>query len=385
VKWPWTLSRDQGMTGSLKLGKILGVPLNLHYSWFLILFLITSSLARLLGELNPYWSSPERLGVALAASTMLFVSVIAHELSHSLVAIRNGIPVKGITLFIFGGVAQISKEPGKPGMELLIALAGPLCSIVLGLLFLALRFVVEPLSVHLSVMMALLFSMNIALGLFNLIPGFPLDGGRVFRAIVWAITGNYARATRIATIGGQVTATGFVAAGVGIIFLGHNPVQGTWMGLIGLFLWRAASSDYSQFRQRQRLQGLVARDMMSTDCKEVSPDASIRDLVDGGVLRRGLPCFVVVEGGRATGLLHPTTIRSIGRRYQEATLVRQLMVPLDRIKGIAPGEGSNTVMEILNEEDVGLVPVLDGEEVIGVIVRENLPRLARLRSRLSAK
>ena len=181
------------MTGSIKLGKILGIPLQLHFSWFLVLFLVTSSLAVFLGELRPFWSSMERWGVALAASTMLFASVVAHELSHSLVARRNGISVKGITLFIFGGVAHISREATSPRMELSIALAGPLCSILLGFLFLGLGFAVEPFSIHLAVIMSWLFLMNIVLGVFNLIPGFPLDGGRVFRALVWAVSGNYAR------------------------------------------------------------------------------------------------------------------------------------------------------------------------------------------------
>jgi Zn-dependent protease len=373
------------MTGSIKLGKILGIPLGLHYSWFLALFLITSSMAVFLGELRPSWSSLERWGVALVASSMLFASVIAHELCHSLVAIRNGIPVKGITLFIFGGVAQISREATRPGMELLIALAGPLCSLLLGLLFLGLSFAVEPLSVHLAVIMGWLFLMNISLGVFNLIPGFPLDGGRVFRAIVWAISGNYARATRIATIGGQVTALAFVAAGVGIIFLGHDLVQGTWLAFIGWFLWQAASTSFRQFRQRQGLQGIVARDLMSTDCAQVSPEASVRDLMDGGVLRRGQPCFVVAEDGRIIGLLHLAAARRILKRSREATRVRQVMVPLDKTKGVAPEEEASRVLEVLDDEELGLVPVVDGEEVVGVVVRDHLLRLMRARSRLGAR
>ena len=373
------------MTGSIKLGRILGIPLRLHYSWFLILFLMTSSLAIFLGKLYPTWSSPERWGVALTASSMLFASVIAHELSHSLVAIRNGIPVKGITLFIFGGVAQISREASKPGMELLIAVAGPLCSIVLGLLFLGLSFAVEPFSVHLAAIMGWLFIMNIALGVFNMIPGFPLDGGRVFRAIIWAISGNYARATRIATIGGQATAVAFAAIGVGIIFLGHNPAQGMWMGFIGWFLWRAASASFRQFRQRQGLQGLVARDMMIADCIEVFPEASIRDLMDDGVLHKGQPCLVVTEYGRITGLLHPAAVRKIPKKSQEATRVRQVMVYLDGMEGVAPEEDSTRVMEVLEGEDLGLVPVVDGEELIGVIVRDHIPRLMRARSKLSVR
>ena len=161
------------MTGSIGLGRPLGIPLRLHYSWFLVLVLFTYSLAMFLGELRPFWSSAERWGVALAASLLLFVSVIAHEMCHSLVALHYGIAVKGITLFMFGGAAHISREAPRPGIEMLIALAGPACSVLLGLLFLGAAFLVERFSVHVAVMMSWLFLMNMALGIFNLVPGFP--------------------------------------------------------------------------------------------------------------------------------------------------------------------------------------------------------------------
>ena len=360
------------MTGSIKLGKILGIPLWLHYSWFLVLFLITSSLAIFLGELNPFWSSIERWGMALAASTMLFASVVAHELSHSLVARRNGISVKGITLFIFGGVAQISREATSPRMELSIALAGPLCSILLGFLFLCLGFAVEPFSIHLAVMMSWLFLMNIVLGVFNLIPGFPLDGGRVFRAFLWAVSGNYARATWIATLGGKVTALGFAAIGMGIFLLERNLVQGMWMGFIGLFLWHATSASFKQYRRRQGLQGMVARDLVSTAYTEVSPEASVRDLIDNGALRRGQPCFVVTEDGRVSGFLNPAVVKRVAKRSRLSTRVRHVMVPLDRVAWMSPEEDSNRVLEVLDDAELGAVPVVDGEDVIGVVIREHL-------------
>jgi Zn-dependent protease/predicted transcriptional regulator len=361
------------MTGYIKLGKILGIPLRLHYSWFLVLFLVTSSLAVFLHELNPFWSSMERWGMALAASTMLFASVVAHELSHSLVARRYGISVKGITLFIFGGVAQISREATSPRMELSIALAGPLCSILLGFIFLGLGFAVEPFSIHLAVMMSWLFLMNIVLGVFNLIPGFPLDGGRVFRAFVWAVSGNYARATRIATIGGQVTALAFAAIGVGIFVLERNLVQGMWMVFIGWFLWRAASASFRQFRQRQGLQGMVARDLMSTAYTEVSPEMSVRDLMDA--LPKGQPCFVVIEYGRISGLLSPAVVRRVSKRSRESTKVKHLATPLYRVEWVSPEEDSDRVMEVLDDGELGAVPVVDGEDVIGVVIREHLLRL----------
>ena len=360
------------MTGSFRFGRILGIPIEIHYSWFLCLFLLTSSIAFSIGRIRPTWSLLELIGVALASSLLLFASVLAHELSHSLVARRNGIPVKGITLFVLGGVAHISRENTRPAAEFAMAIAGPASSIVLGLGFLALSYIVEPASVHLSVISRWLFVMNIALGLFNLIPGFPLDGGRVFRAAVWAVTGNHSMATRIATIGGRVTAALFIAGGVAIVIRWDAYLPGMWLALTGWFLWLAASMSDRRARQLQLLKGYLARDLMVADCPEVSPETALRDVSGRKTLQNGGRCYVVRKERSIEGLLGPKSAKRVGRGSWETASVGQAMVPLARMPAVAPDDDSYRVLDLLDDDDTGMVTVVESGELLGVIVQDSL-------------
>jgi Zn-dependent protease len=236
------------MSGSFRIGKIAGIEIDINWSWIIILVLLTVSLATgWFPQLYPGWSTATYWITSLIASVLLFVSVLLHELAHSLVATRNGLKVKNITLFVFGGVSNIEQEPKTPGVEFWMALVGPLTSLLIGavcyLLFLPLRGTRSPLE-------GILFYLavaNILLGLFNLIPAFPLDGGRVFRAIVWKITGNLQTATRAATISGEVFAYLFILAGIWLIFAG-DVLDGVWIGFIGWFLLSAAQSANTQGR-----------------------------------------------------------------------------------------------------------------------------------------
>lgn len=265
----------------------------------------------------------------------------------------------------------------------MIALVGPLCSIFLGILFLGLSFALEPLSIHIAVMMSWLFLMNMAVGIFNLIPGFPLDGGRVFRAFVWAVSGNYASATRIATIGGQVTAIAFAAIGVCIyIIWQHDMLRGMWMGFIGLFLWQAASANFRQFQQLQRVQGMLVVDLMSTDCNEVSRGILVSDLIDSGLLPNDRSCCVITEDRRIEGFINLAVLKKVSKRAMASTMAEDVMVPLGDVAHISTEEDSISVMEILEEEILGVVAVVDIEakddgDVIGVVTREHLLELMR--------
>lgn len=361
------------MRGSFELGRLFGIPLRLHFSWFLVLLLFTYSLATFLGSLRPWWSTEVRWGMALAASMMLFVSVIAHELSHSLVALRYGIRVRSITLFMFGGAAHIAREAPRPGMELLIALAGPVCSVLLALLFLGAGYLVERFSVHVAVMMSWLFLMNMALGVFNLIPGFPLDGGRVLRAVLWAVSGNYAAATRVATMGGYATALLLIGLGVYLFIVSRSAIQGMWLALVGWFLFQAAFMSYRQHRQRRHLEGMTARELMRTPLPEVSPDAAVQDLIDSGALRdrRGL---VVVEDGRAVGLVAASSVGRLSRRARAAARARHVMSPVERADAVAPDDGSDRVLEGLEDSETGMLAVVDSGELVGVITPEDVMR-----------
>ena len=368
------------MGSSIKLGRILGIPLEVNYSWFLIFFLVAYSLVLSLGDLYPGWSLAERWGVSLTSSGLLFASVVAHELSHSLVAIGKGIPVKGITLFLLGGVSQISREATRPGTEFQMAVVGPLSSIMLGLLLLGLHYIVEPFSVHLAVMTKLLFGANVLLGVFNMIPGFPLDGGRVFRAAIWAVSGSYPAATRIATITGQLVALGFVALG-GVVILGEEYLQGGWLAFIGWFLWNAASVSFRQFRQHQRLEGYVSRELMSFACPEVSPGASITELVGRKTPKEWGDRLVVASNGRVQGVINPGAVKRVGRKDWSTTLVSQVMTPFANMKTVGPEDDAHHALDILNEGDAGLVLVLEGDYALGVVLLDNLTQLMEDSSR----
>ena len=237
------------MRGSISLGKIFGIPLRLHYTWFIIFALVTASLVLYFPGDYPAGHYPieQRIILGILTSALFFASIVAHELAHSILAIRNNIPVKEITLFVFGGVSQITKEATQPKTELLIAIVGPLASLAVGGIFYVLHLLAgESLLANFMWWLAII---NVILAVFNLIPGFPLDGGRVFRAIVWQRTHNYHKATSIATKVGRGIAYSFIVGGITIIFVYHSWFNGLWLIFIGWFLHDAARASYQQVLQ----------------------------------------------------------------------------------------------------------------------------------------
>src|SRR5512136_1088335 len=277
------------MSGSLRLGRILGIDIRIHYSWFLIFAFVAYYVY---GDFRADdYGVATSLLMALAASAALFICIVAHELAHSVVAIRNGIPVRSITLFILGGVANIAKEAERPKAEMLMAIAGPLCSLVIGLVFGAVWLTTGGLHEDATRFHDLLFilaQVNVFLSLFNLLPGFPLDGGRVLRAILWQTTKDYRKATRIASIGGQVI--GWLMVGAGVIavvlyFRMNDPpldldiLDGIWFAAVGFFLSSIAASSYRQVVWRETMKGITASSAMVGDFMTVSPDMSLMQLV----------------------------------------------------------------------------------------------------------
>ncbi len=255
------------------LGKLFGIQFRLHFTWFIIFILVTVLLVYPDYSKWLYWI------IGIITSLLFFASVVAHELAHSLVGRANGIPIKSITLFIFGGVAQMTKEATRPGAELKMAAAGPICSLVIGGLFGLLLLPIRNMPGPIPAMIYWLAVMNGGLAAFNLIPGFPLDGGRVFRALLWHFTGNYSRSTRIATRVGQGIGYLFVLGGISIIFLSiflHPFVlswfDGIWIAFIGWFLEGAASASYRQIRWQEALHGFTASEATTPDCPVAPPE-----------------------------------------------------------------------------------------------------------------
>ena len=323
------------MLRSFRFGRILGIPIEIHYSWFLCFFLLTLSIAISIGQVRPSWSPLELFGVAIASSLLLFASVVVHELCHSLVARRNGVPVKGITLFVLGGVAHITRENTKPSAEFAMAIVGPVSSIVMGPRFpgpeLHRRTGQRP--PHGDFQVAVCDEHSP--GSIQSHSRIPLDGGRVFRAGIWAVTGNHALATRIATIGGMVTAAMFVVAGVAFLFMWEVYLLGIWLAFTGWFLWLAAAMTSRRARQLQRLSGYVARDLMSVDCPEVSPETALRDVGLRKTVAKGGRCYIVRRESRVEGLLGPRSARMLARKSWDTASVGQAMAPLTLVPAVA--------------------------------------------------
>lgn len=231
------------MGTSLRLGRVFGIPIEVHISWVFVFLLLTFLIADEFENSRLRWPVAQRWTVAMVTVVAFFLSVLAHELSHSVMAKSKGISVRGITLFIFGGVSRLDSEPERPLTEFAIALVGPLCSIILAVIFGAIWYLLGRDDSTVEVVLVLLAWTNLSLGLFNLVPGYPLDGGRLLRAGIWGMTGNHHRATQIAARAGQGVGTAMVLGGVSLaVWL--EPLDGVWLAVVGIFLFSIARSSY---------------------------------------------------------------------------------------------------------------------------------------------
>ena len=369
------------MGTSIRLGRIWGIPLGVNYSWFIVLGLIVFLLSTRFSDEFPQWARVERWMVAIVTALLFFGSVLAHELAHSVVARWRGIPVKGITLFIFGGVSQIAREASRPRLELAIAIVGPLSSLALGGIFLGVALLTRSHSEVLYAVSAFLFYTNVALGVFNLVPGFPLDGGRVLRALIWGFTGNHRIATRIAVLSGQGVAGLLFLGGVTLVVV-LNDLWGLWLSFVGLFLYSAASTSHRQARVLEDLQGSLARDVMSADFALVPSVMSLKNVVEEYLLRGGRGICVVDDGVGPLGLLQLRDVRRIPRSQWALVSVAQVMRPLEEASMVGPETEAETVLELLDEGDGGPVIVARADQILGLISREGLLRFAQVRREL---
>jgi Zn-dependent protease/predicted transcriptional regulator len=371
------------MGGGFNLGKLFGIQFRLHYTWFIIFILITASLSwRVFPVFYPGWSQLVYWTIGIVTSLLFFASVLAHELAHSLVGRANGIPIKSITLFIFGGVAQMTREATKASAEFKMAAAGPACSLVIGGVFAVVwvltRGVIEPV----SAMAFYLAQINVILAAFNLIPGFPLDGGRVFRSLMWRFSGNYQRSTRIATRLGQGIAYAFILGGVLMLVFLQEWIGGLWLIFIGWFLQNAASASYRQAQWQEALRGITASQVMTSHYATVPPKITLKQLVEGYVLLRGQRFFLVADEGGFKGILTLRNIKSAARSDWDKTLIEKVMVPADRMKAARPEQDVLSIMAELNENNINQMPVVRDGQVIGLITRDNLLRALRTRTDL---
>ena len=368
------------MRGSMRLGKLFGIPIWLHYSWFLIFAFFTISLS-LSFRATYDWSTTVIWVVGVTTSLLLFGSVLTHELAHSLVSRRNGVPVKSITLFIFGGVARISRESSLPSAEFRMAIVGPLCSLTLAGLFALVWWPTRHISEPVAALAGWLARINASLAVFNMVPGFPLDGGRVLRSILWATTRSYRRATRIATRIGQGVAYLMILGGVALVLFG-DWYSGMWLAFIGWFLDNAASTSYRQVMLRESLQGFSARDVMSQECPLVSSDLSLRQLVQMHVLPTGRRYFFIAEDNRLGGIMTMNDIKAVPESKWDSVTVGQAMTPTHKLQTAQPDDSALSVLDRMDEAEVNQMPVLENGRIVGIIVQEELLRFIRIRAEL---
>jgi Zn-dependent protease/CBS domain-containing protein len=352
-----------------RLGSIFGFEIRIDLSWFIIFFLILWTLTVSVFPANyPELGETAYIVMGVVGTILFFASLIAHELSHSLVAKAKGIPVEGITLFVFGGIARTRMDAESPGDEFQIAGVGPLVSLVLAGLFGLIWWWGRSAgwTVVVTGVAGYLGSINLLLAIFNLLPGFPLDGGRLFRSIIWKITGDLKKATRIASWGGQFLSFLIIALGV-VQLLGGNILSGLWLILIGWFLFNAAEMSYQQHLIRTSLEGVRAKELMTRSPETVSPDLTLQELVDNYFLRRRYQAFPVTRQNHPVGIVTLNQVKEIPRDQWTTLTVAKIMTPIDNTIAVRSEENMTQVLQKMENSDVGRVLVTRGDELEGII------------------
>jgi Zn-dependent protease len=381
------------MPNGFRLGRVAGIAVYVDWSLSIIFLLITVSLAMgVFPTWHPRWSPWVTWGTAIATAMLFFASVFVHELSHALVGRARGIEIKRITLFIFGGMAQMENEPRTWQAEFWMAIVGPITSLILGAvcLFLA-GLIIGPMEVEpetpqdlfavlnpLSTLLLWLGWVNIILGLFNLVPGFPLDGGRVLRAVMWGITGNLRRATRWASRAGQLFAwilitTGFaIILGIPVPIFGPGLVNGLWLAFIGWFLNNAALVSYRQLLVREALEDVPVSRLMQTRFVTVSPETRVNTFVEEQLMRSEQRAFPVEYQGRFVGIVCLSDIRKIARESWPEAAIGDIMTPASEVTMISPQEDVAETLFTLAHRNVNQLPVIDEGKIRGLIRREDI-------------
>jgi Zn-dependent protease/CBS domain-containing protein len=388
------------MKNGFRAGKILGIDIHIDWSWLLIFALISWSLASSFGQVHPEWTGPMQWGLAISAALLFFASVLAHELAHALVARTMGVPVRNITLFLFGGVADIQREPKSPFAELAITIVGPLTSFILGGFFLAIGIgsfafnnipLVTPAAFlsqagPIGTIFIWLGSINILVALFNLIPGFPLDGGRIVRSALWALTNDLNKATRWAAGLGQIVAWVLILSGISMIFgvvipfLGTGFVNGIWIMFIGWFLQNAAVQSYRKVVVQDILEDVPVKQMMYTDVPMVKAGVTVQNLIDNYIMKTDNLAFVVFDGDNMVGLVTIDDIRKVDPESRSQTLIQSIMTPSQKLVVVAPEEQASDAFQRLQSEDISQLPVVNGNKIVGLLRRKDIVRWLQVQS-----
>jgi Zn-dependent protease len=381
--------------GGIRIGRVFGVDVSLDFTLLIVFFLVATSLGQgTLPRWHPDWSAGLVWTVALGAAVLFFASVLVHELSHALVAKAQGTKVRGITLFMLGGVAQIEDEPSTPAREFAMAIVGPLTSIVIGVVCTALgshlagraatfadAHGAEDALRHVGPLGTLLLwlgPINLVLGVFNLVPGFPLDGGRVLRAMLWAATKDKVRASRWAAFVGQLFGWALTALGIlmafGSVFpvIGGGIVQGIWFVLLGFYLSNAARASIERVWAKGALEGVPVRALMLSRFDAVDADLTLEEFVNEHLLGSDQTCFPVQSGGRFVGLVSLPDVR-VARGDRQTRTVGSIMVPADRVEWVRPDTSAADALDELARRNVDQLAVVgrDGA-LVGLLRRRDI-------------
>ncbi len=365
-------------SGSLKIATVLGIPIKVHFSWLIVFGLISWSLSTFyFPEAVPELPALSYWIIGVVGSLLLFLSVVFHELAHSYVALRYKLSILNITLFIFGGVAQMKGEPPTPQAEFRIALAGPITSFMLAFIFLMSFLLVQN-----SIVKALfqyLAQLNFILGVFNLIPGFPMDGGRVVRAYIWEKRGDFFHATRKASSYGQKIAFLFIVLGLLLLFAAVP--SGLWFMVIGWFLYTAAQSSYQQASLQETLNGITVKDIMVRDIVYLPPDMTVDIAVNHYFLRYGFGGFPVMEMDNLLGFITLKEVKNISRDRWQSVKVAAICKPIDKKLEISEKDSAMHALELMINENAGRLIVRDGDGIIGLITRNGIAQYIQIMGR----
>jgi Zn-dependent protease/CBS domain-containing protein len=368
---------------SWRLGRIAGIEVRVDASWVVIALLITYSLYLQFTQAFPALSQPEAVVMAVVFSLLFFGSVLIHEMAHAVTARRRGIAVRGITLFLFGGATHAKVESKGPADEFVISVVGPLTSLVLGAAFFGLGLAIRDVNTPWAGGLLRLGLINGILAVFNMLPGFPLDGGRVLRSIVWRVTGNIVRATRVASIAGQVV--GYLLIAAGVFFLAQGiTVSAIWFAAIGWFLAQAARASYDEVQIRGLLSSVEAEDIMSPDLVRVPGKLTLREAVNDYFMRYDHGAFPVGEGERTDGLITIRAVRRVPQEEWDTRRVREVMDAVDEHLTVPRDARMDRVLAKLQDGERKRVLVMSNGEVVGIITPSDIARWLDRRKALSS-
>jgi Zn-dependent protease/predicted transcriptional regulator len=369
--------------GSLRVARIFGIDIEIHFSWLIILVILGWALAEgFFPQQYPGWETTTYWIVGIGAALLLFVTVLIHEMAHALVAKAKGMEVPRITLFIFGGVSHLGRQPRTAGEEFLISGAGPVTSLAVALITGAIALFFVDRNIQAEAIFTYLAFVNVLLAIFNTLPGFPLDGGRVLRSIVWKKTGSFRRATQIAGGVGQAFGYGIIVLGMFLLFTG-NPFNGIWFALIGWFLLTAARAESQSLQLDAMLAGLCARDVMTERWINVSPAASLQEVVDDHMLAGGERAVMISRDGSVFGILTVSDIRQVPRENWQNTSAQGAMTPREKIVTVSPDTAAVEILRLLGEKSLNQVPVIDEGRMVGIVTRRELVDRVQLTEQLA--